>query len=71
MDTDSFTLIFEGDIRKFAKNPLMLETEYGTPYAVGIGDAFAKIDQLEEDMSKAADLIRSGKYDTAIRILTE
>lgn len=70
-ETDSFTLVFEGNIRKFDKNPLMLETEFGTAYAAGVGDAFAKIDALEEKMERAIVQIENGNYSGAIVTLME
>jgi hypothetical protein len=42
-----FTLVFEGDIRERAFNPLKAETPFGRPVAVGVGDAFERIDSLE------------------------
>ncbi len=45
--TKAFTLVFAGDIRNFKMNPLTTETPWGIPYAVGMGDAFEKIDELE------------------------
>ena len=45
--TKAFTLVFAGDIRKFKMNPLTTVTPWGIPYAVGMGDAFEKIDKLE------------------------
>lgn len=71
MSDGCFTLVFEGDIRKFAKNPLMTQTEFGTPYAVGIGDAFEKQDALESLMEKAIQQIRDGYEEEAIKTLME
>jgi hypothetical protein len=50
-----FTLVFKGNIRKFKHNPLRTKTQFGVPVAAGVGDAFAKIDQLEEEIGRAAD----------------
>lgn len=44
----AFTLVFEGDIRKFKMNPLTTETPWGTPYAVSLGDALEELDQLKD-----------------------
>ena len=51
--TKAFTLVFEGDIRRFKMNPLATETPWGIPYAAGMGDAFEQIDQLEATISSA------------------
>ncbi len=44
--TKAFTLVFDGDIRKFKGNPLTTETPFGIPYAVAMGDALATIDKI-------------------------
>lgn len=43
-----FTLVFKGDISAFPKNPLKVETPFGVPVACGTGDAFKRIDDLEQ-----------------------
>ena len=55
-DKTHFTLVFEGDLSSFEKNPLKTETPFGTPIAVGYGDAFAEIDHLESRIVMQADL---------------
>lgn len=52
-----FTLVFEGDIRKFKDNPLKTETPFGVPVAAGIGNAFDVIEKLE-DVDEAATTLR-------------
>lgn len=47
--TKAFTLVFEGDIRKFKQNPLTTETPWGIPYAVALGDALEELDKLKTD----------------------
>lgn len=42
-----FTLVFEGQIQRFEGNPLATETPFGTPYAIGYGDAFERERALE------------------------
>ena len=44
--TEAFTLVFEGDIRQFDFNPLKTDTQFGRPYAVAMGDALARLDQV-------------------------
>ena len=45
----AFTLVFEGDIREFTKNPFTTETPYGIPYAIAAFDALERLDELIED----------------------
>lgn len=41
-----FTLVFEGDIRKFNRNPLLTDTPFGRPIIAGMGNAFAEFDEF-------------------------
>lgn len=52
----SFTLVFEGNIKKVKGNPMATETVYGIPFAVGIGNAFEEADQLREVLRQIADM---------------
>ena len=70
-DDESFTLVFEGNIRRFEKNPLRVETEFGTPYAVGVGDAFAKEDALIELMERAFTCLENDDVEGAMQALKE
>ena len=45
--TKAFTMVLEGDIRSFKKNPLTTETPWGIPYAVSMGVALEEIDKLK------------------------
>lgn len=47
--TKAFTLVFEGDIRRFKQNPLTTETPWGVPYAVSMGDALEQLDELKTE----------------------
>lgn len=47
-----FTLVFKGSVKK-VENPLRTETPFGIACAVGIGDAFERIDQLEDALREA------------------
>jgi|GEM_PF-4218315 len=53
MREDRFTVVFDGDIRKFKGNPLKAETPFGTPSAAGIGDAFQETDDLRDRLTEA------------------
>lgn len=54
-DKTHFTLVFEGDLSSFEKSPLKTETPFGIPVAAGFGDAFAKINELEESLDCAGE----------------
>ena len=49
----SFTLVFEGDIRKLKMNPLNTETPWGKPYGVCCWDAMEHADQLREALERS------------------
>jgi hypothetical protein len=40
-----FTLVFEGDLRKFPGNFFKVDTPFGKPVAAGLGNAFDEIDR--------------------------
>jgi hypothetical protein len=42
--TETFTLVFEGDLRSFGGNPYKTDTPFGRPIASCIGNAFDEID---------------------------
>jgi hypothetical protein len=46
--TESFTMIFGGNIRHFKGNPLTAETPFGVAYAIGVGDAFEDMDAMRD-----------------------
>jgi hypothetical protein len=52
-EPNSFTLVFEGDIRSFKMNPLTTETPWGIPYAVCVGDALEENDELRELLERS------------------
>lgn len=45
----AFTIVFEGDLRKFEGNPLKTETPFGVPMTVAVGDVFEERDALETE----------------------
>lgn len=45
---DRFTIVFEGDIRKFIGNPLKTDTPFGVPLTVAVGDLIEKLNELED-----------------------
>lgn len=49
-DTEYFTVVFQGDVRKIEPNPLFLETQFGKVVAMGLGDYFDYADKLEEEL---------------------
>lgn len=54
MTDEYFTLVFKGSLREFEKNPLKTKTPFGIPWAAGVGDAFAQIDRLLEEIDDCA-----------------
>ncbi len=46
---DRFTVVFEGNLRKLAKNPFKILSEFGEPVAVAIGDALEELDQHRDE----------------------
>lgn len=49
---EAFTLVFEGDLRAFTKNPFLTDTPFGRPYLVALGDVTKERDELEERLKK-------------------
>ena len=47
-DREYFTLVFKGDITKIQGNPMKIETIYGMPVASGVGNAFEKLNKIDE-----------------------
>ena len=47
-----FTLVFEGDLRKFTGNPHLTDTPFGRPVASGLGCAFDEIDELHSALEE-------------------
>lgn len=52
----AFTLVFEGDIRRFADNPMTAKTPFGVAYAAGVGNAFSESDRLRDALLKIAEM---------------
>ena len=55
LDKTHFTLVFEGDIGKFERNPLRTETPFGVPIVAGRGNAFEEVDRITEIVNKWTD----------------
>ncbi len=51
-DNEFFTVVFKGDLRKFAKSPFKIETEFGEVQAVGVGNAYDEIEELTAEIEK-------------------
>jgi len=45
----TFTLVFEGDLRKFPGNFFKVDTAFGKPIAAGLGNAFDEIERLQDN----------------------
>jgi len=50
---ERFTIVFEGDIRKFVGNPLKTETPFGIPYTVAVGDIIEQLNELQDSSTGA------------------
>jgi hypothetical protein len=61
--TERFTIVFEGDIRKFAGNPLKTETPFGIPYTVAVGDIIEQFNELQESSDPAPEAGAPGAMD--------
>ena len=46
------TVCFEVDARTIPGNPLLIESPFGKPVTVGLGDMFERCDQLEEELER-------------------
>lgn len=57
VDREYFTLVFEGDLTKFQGNPLKIETPFGVAFAAGLGNAFDKLENIEEIAEAAQKLL--------------
>ncbi len=44
------TMVFECNLKTVAGNPFKIETPYGIPISVGLGDAFTERDDLEDEI---------------------
>jgi hypothetical protein len=58
---DRFTVVFDGDLRKLAKNPFKISSDFGEPVAVAIGDALEELDQHRDEAAAQSPAIREGK----------
>lgn len=55
------TMVFKYDIRQFVGNPHDVETPFGKPVAIGIGDAFTERDAIEAELNELKDdLLHAG-----------
>lgn len=61
-----FTLVFNGDIRKFDRNPLQTNTPFGRPIAAGMGDAFAEFDEFCETRDDLLETLRRVDHTLAV-----
>ncbi len=47
-DREYFTLVFKGDITKLGQNPHKIETPFGFAVASGMGNAFDRLEDIDE-----------------------
>ena len=50
----AFTIVFEGDIRKFEGNPHRFKTIFGKVLKIHDGDALVELDEMEDAALDAA-----------------
>ena len=73
-ETDTaFTLVFDGDLREFDRNPMKVESPFGKCVAAHIGDALQKLDDSESEISRltAALAEAEGRAESALHYLAE
>jgi hypothetical protein len=46
--TEYFTVVFRGDVRKLGFNPMTAETAYGEPVGVGVGDCLSELWKIQD-----------------------
>jgi len=52
MPDEYFTLVFKGDIRKFDRNPLKIETIFGVPWSASRTNALDDVEKLHEEIER-------------------
>ena len=57
--TGSFTVVFPGDIRKFAENPFDQDTTFGKPQAISMGNAFDEVERLKAGLEDVVETLES------------
>ena len=53
-DKRYFTIVFEGDLTKFPSNVFKTQFPVGEAIAAGFGNAFERINELEEELERHA-----------------
>ncbi len=51
MAEEYFTLVFKGNLKSFAGNPLRTETPFGIPFICALGNVCDEADELRETLS--------------------
>ena len=52
-ETDTaFTLVFEGDLREFDRNPMKIESKFGKCVAAHVGDALQELDDSASEITR-------------------
>ena len=46
--TEYFTVVFRGDVRKLGFNPVTAETAYGEPVGVSVGDCLSELWKIQD-----------------------
>lgn len=51
--SESFTLVFKGDLLQIRHDPLTMETPFGVPYSYGLGDFIVRHDVMRAALNEA------------------
>lgn len=51
------TIVFKCNIRKFQGNPYHVQTPFGSPEVISVGDVIAERDDLESDLEDLRELM--------------
>jgi hypothetical protein len=54
-DSDHFTVVFAGDLRKLDKNPFKITSEFGEAVSVAHGNALDELDEYRDEAIKRSD----------------
>jgi hypothetical protein len=52
-DSEFFTVVFAGDLRKLGKNPFKIVSDFGEAVSVAFGNALEELDAHRDESAKA------------------
>lgn len=65
------TVVFRMDVRAIKGNPFLLDTPFGRPVTIGIGDAFEQADDLREEVEGLRQALRAAKVLIAVSVVPD